>query len=82
MFITWAGRAKSDEDVFGKIKTVLEAKEQSVLDSYFKFYGEGHSGFDRCISAFFGADRRGHPDAADLSAARKWARELTQAVQH
>jgi len=80
IFITWAGAFKSDKRVFGKIKTVLEAKEQRVLDSFYKCYGEGHSGFDRGVSSFFGADRMGHPDASDLSAARKWAREVIEGV--
>jgi len=68
IFITWAGAFKSDRKVFGTIKTVLEAKEQRVLDSFYKCYGEGHSGFDKGISSFFGADRRGHPDASARAA--------------
>ena len=80
IFITWAGAFKSDKKVFDKIKTVLEDKEQKVLDNFYKCYGEGRTGFEKGISSFFGADRRGHPDASDLSAARKWAKELTEAV--
>lgn len=81
VFITWAGAFKTDKRVFNKIKTVLEAKEQRVLYSYYKCYGEGHSAFDQGISSFFGADRRGHPDASDLNAARKWAKELVKSAQ-
>ena len=82
IFITWSGAFKSDKKVFDKIKTVLVDKEQKVLDSYYKCYGEGRTGFEKGISSFFGADRRGHPDASDLSAAREWAKELTKTVQY
>ena len=55
LFITWAGAYKSDQRVFEKIRTVLESKKQRLLYNFFKCYGEGHSLFDKSMSAFWGA---------------------------
>ncbi len=82
VFITWYGVKGSDEKIFNKIKTVLEGKEQKVLDGYYKCYGEGHSSFERGFASFMGSSALGHPDSSDLSAARKWAREIIAVLQN
>ena len=65
LFMTWAGGGKSDVLAFNRVKQLLEAKNQRLLDSSFK-----------CLGKTFGIARRGHPDAQDLVNARKWAKNL------
>ena len=64
LFMTWAGGGKSDALTFERVKQLLEAKNQKLLDNYFK-----------CLGKTFGFARRGHPDAQDLADARKWAKK-------
>ncbi len=65
LFMTWAGGGISDVLTFKRVKQLLEAKNQRLLDSYYKCYGKT-----------FGLARRGHPDAQDIAEARKWARTV------
>jgi flavodoxin len=65
LFMTWAGGGKSDVLTFKRVKKLLEAKNQRLLDDCFK-----------CLGKTFGITRRGHPDAQDLVNARKWAKKL------
>ena len=65
LFMTWAGGGISDALTFKRVKQILEAKNQRLLDDYFK-----------CLGKTFGFVRRGHPDPKDLADARKWARTL------
>jgi len=64
LFITWAGGGKSDVLTFNRVKHLLEAKNQRLLDGCYK-----------CLGKTFGFARRGHPDTQDLAEARKWARK-------
>jgi len=80
VFMTWFGRGNSDKGVFDRIKTVLEAKNQKVLNNCYKCQGEGHSFATRGFASAMGHGCRGHPDASELSAARKWAGELSKAI--
>jgi flavodoxin len=64
LFMTWAGGGKSDVLTFSRVKQLLEAKNQKLLDDCYK-----------CLGKTFGLARRGHPDAQDLADARKWARK-------
>ena len=65
LFMTWAGGGISDILTFKRVKQLLEAKNQRLLDDYYKCYGKT-----------FGLARRGHPDAQDLVEARKWAKTV------
>jgi flavodoxin len=65
LFMTWAGGGKSDVLTFKRVKQFLEAKNQRLLENYYK-----------CLGKTFGLVRRRHPDAQDLADARKWARNL------
>lgn len=67
LFMTWAGGGISDVLAFNRVKELLEAKNQKLLDDCYKCYGKT-----------FGLARRGHPDAQDLADARKWARKTLQ----
>jgi flavodoxin len=64
LFMTWAGGGISDVLTFKRVKQLLEAKNQRLLDGYFK-----------CFGKTFGLARREHPDLKDLAEARKWARK-------
>ena len=64
LFMTWAGGGKSDVLTFNRVKQLLEAKNQRLLDDYYK-----------CLGKTFGFARRGHPDTQDLAEARNWARK-------
>jgi flavodoxin len=64
LFMTWAGGGKSDVLTFSRVKQLLEAKNQKLLDDCYK-----------CLGKTFGLARRGHPDAQDLADAREWARK-------
>jgi|WetSurMetagenome_2_1015567.scaffolds.fasta_scaffold07018_4 flavodoxin len=70
LFMTWAGGGISDVLTFKHVKQLLEAKNQTLLDDSFK-----------CLGKTFGLVRRGHPDAQDLTNARKWARKLDSAPE-
>ncbi len=65
LFMTWAGGGKSDCLTFNRVKQLLEAKNQRLIDDCFK-----------CFGKTFGLTRRGHPDAKDLSDAGKWAKKV------
>jgi flavodoxin len=65
LFMTWAGGGKSDVLAFNRVKQLLEAKNQRLLDSSFK-----------CLGKTFGIAKRGHPNSQDLANARKWAKNL------
>jgi hypothetical protein len=65
LFMTWAGGGKSDVLTFNRVKQLLEAKNQRLLDNCYK-----------CLGKTFGFARRGHPDIQDLAEARKWARKI------
>jgi hypothetical protein len=77
VFITWMGTSKSGQDVFDKLKAVLDDKGQEVLDDCFKCYGEGHSLIMRGLARTLPHETSGHPNAEDLKAAREWARKVT-----
>jgi flavodoxin len=64
LFMTWVGGGKSDVLTFNRVKQLLEAKNQRLLEDYYK-----------CLGKTLGFARRGHPDIQDLAEARKWARK-------
>ena len=64
LFMIWAGGGKSDVLTFNRVKQLLEAKNQKLLDDSYK-----------CSGKTFGFTRRGHPDTQDLAEARKWAKK-------
>jgi flavodoxin len=66
LFMTWARGGKSDVLTFNRVKQLLEAKNQMLLEDYCK-----------CLGKTFRFARRGHPDVKDLTEARKWARRAT-----
>ena len=80
LFMTWFGRGKSDVSAFEKIKVTVEAKGQKMLENYYKCQGVGSNAFNRGLSVLMGHNARNHPNAEDLSAARKWAKELAKTV--
>lgn len=63
LFLTWFKLEENDRVVFHKIDGILEAKGKKLLDGYFECLGD-------CS--------RGHPNAEDLSAARKWVSKIAK----
>jgi hypothetical protein len=78
LFMTWFGRGTSDKPVFEAMKKAVESSGQTTLENCYKCLGEGHSTMARGFSRIIGHDARGHPNAEELDAARKWAKELTK----
>lgn len=70
VFVTWGGAGQTDKAVFAKLKNMLEAKNQRVMDDYFKCYG----------GRKFSLLRTGHPNSEDAQAAKKWARTLANNI--
>ena len=64
LFMTWAGGGVSDRLTYRRVKQLLEAKNQTLLEDYFQ-----------CFGKIFGLAKRRHPDAKDLADARKWAKK-------
>ena len=64
LFMTWIGGGVSDRLTFNRVKQLLEAKNQSLLEDYFK-----------CFGCAFRVKKRGHPNVQDLDDVRKWARK-------
>lgn len=69
LFLTCFGWGKdiADKNVVDTVKAALQAKGQRLLSNRFSCFGGG-----------LGFVKRGHPDAQELDAAKKWAREITQ----
>ena len=68
LFITWGGAGKTDKLVTAKLKTILENRDQKVLDDSFACYGG------------WGLLRRGHPNSEEAKAAKEWARKIAEAL--
>ena len=70
LFLTWGGAGKTDQAVVTKLKTILEAKGQRVIEDSYRCFGGKQ----------FSLSRRGHPNSEDVRAAREWARKLVNSV--
>ena len=64
LFMTWAGGGVSDRLTYRRVKQLLEAKNQTLLEDYCQ-----------CFGRIFGLAKRRHPDSQDLADARKWAKK-------
>jgi flavodoxin len=74
LFITWFGRGTTDKVVYERIKAIVEAKGQRLLENYYSCLFEGSI----IVARFIFPDSKGHPTTEDLCNARKWARELIE----
>ncbi len=63
LFLTWYRLGKSDSSVFNKMDAILEASGKNLLSCYFECLGDSP---------------KGHPNAEDLSAARKWVSKIAK----
>jgi flavodoxin len=63
-FITWGGAGKTNQAVLSQLKTLLQSKNQALIEKSFFCYG----GWNLL--------RRGHPKADELRAARDWAKKI------
>jgi flavodoxin len=64
LFMTWAGGGASDKLAYQRVKGTLELKGQYLDSEYFI-----------CLGQTFGFTRRGRPNTADMTEAKKWAIE-------
>lgn len=69
LFMTCFGWGKgiADKNVIDTLQGALQAKGQRMLDNPYSCFGGG-----------LGFVKRGHPDAHELDAAKKWAREIAK----
>ncbi len=63
------GKGVADKNVIDTLTAVLEAKGQRLLGNSYCCFGGG-----------LGFVKRGHPDSAELDAAKMWAKELIMTV--
>ena len=70
LFMTCFGWGKNvaEKNVIDTLGGALDAKGQRMLNNHFSCFGGG-----------LGFVKRGHPDAEELDAAKKWAREIVKA---
>jgi hypothetical protein len=69
-FITWGGAGKTNQAVLSQLKTLLQTKNQNVIENSFFCYG----GWNLL--------RRGHPKTDELRAARDWAKKIANELSH
>jgi menaquinone-dependent protoporphyrinogen IX oxidase len=69
LFMTCFGWGKNiaDKNVVDTLQGALNAKGQRMLNNRFSCFGGG-----------LGFVRRGHPDALEMDAAKKWAKEIAK----
>ena len=68
LFVTWGGAGKTNQIVITKLKTILETKNQKVVENFFSCYGKW-----RIL-------KRGHPNTEELKAARIWAQKTVKNI--
>ena len=71
IFVTWGGAGNTCQAVTAKLRGILEAKGQKVIEDTFCCYG----GWKYALL------RRGHPNSEDTQAAKKWAKNLVSNLQ-
>ncbi len=69
LFMTCFGWGKNiaDKNVIDTLRGALDASGQRILNNHFSCFGGG-----------LGFVKRGHPDAQELDAAQKWAKEIAK----
>lgn len=70
LFMTWAGGGASDKLAYQRVRLILSENGQLLQENYFT-----------CLGKTFGFARKGHPNAADLANARKWATQQINSIK-
>ena len=70
LFLTWGGAGKTNRIVIAKLKTMLESKNQIIVEDFHSCYG----GWKRSFL------KKGHPNTEDLKAARIWAQNIVKTI--
>ena len=65
LFITWGGAGRTDVAALSKLRTILQAKGQTVMQDSFACFG----GRPYILM------KRGHPNSQDLQNAKEWAKK-------
>jgi flavodoxin len=68
LFITWGGAPRSDKMALAKLRVLLKAKGQRVLEEHFAAFG-GWRGI---------LMKRGHPKPEEIQAAATWAKGIVE----
>lgn len=61
IFLTWGGAGKTNEKVSGKVRKILESKNQKVVDGFFSSYGK------------WNMRKSSRPNENDINTAKTWA---------
>jgi flavodoxin len=61
IFLTWGGAGKTNETVSGKVRKILESKNQNVVDGFFSSYGK------------WNMRKSSRPNENDINQAKIWA---------
>ena len=72
IFLTWGGAGKTNETVSAKVRTILQEKNQNVLDGFFSSYGK----WDMRRSTR--PNKRSQND--DINAAKIWAQSTVKNI--
>jgi len=64
IFLTWGGAGKTNETVSGKVRKILESKNQKVVDGFFSSYGK------------WNMRKSSRPNENDINAAKTWAQTI------
>ncbi|MCW4022374.1 MAG: hypothetical protein NWF02_04345 [Candidatus Bathyarchaeota archaeon] len=66
IFLTWGGAGKTNDTVSGKIRKILESKNQNVIDGFFNSYGK------------WNMRKSSRPNEKDMNQAKTWAQNTIQ----
>ncbi len=61
IFLTWGGCGKTNETVSGKVRKLLESKNQNVVNGFFSSYGK------------WNMRKSSRPNETDINQAKTWA---------
>ena len=69
IFLTWGGAGKTNQIVSGKVRTILQEKNQNVLDGFFSSYGK------------WDMRRSTRPNNDDINKAKTWAQNTINSIE-
>jgi len=68
IFLTWGGAGKTNEIVSGKVRKILESKNQKVIDGFFSSYGK------------WNMRKNSRPNENDINEAKTWAQNTIKKI--
>lgn len=70
IFLTWGGAGKTNETVSNKVRTILQQKNQNVIDGFFSSYGK------------WNMRKSSRPNDDDINAAKTWAQNTIKNISN